>query len=178
MLYSLNSFAYSAVETMFNFYEISPETNKDIKLQIEANTPLVQDNIKYHGGTSWQVQWSINWKKNRNICYISSSNTKLYVVFTMPRIANNFTVSENIRETFDHYYKALIKHEFLHRDHGELALSEVTSSLAHFSSFSSCERLNSAVEKMVNDIVTKYKKLDKELDQQTKHGKLQGVEFN
>lgn len=174
-LYSNSVVADSAINTLFEYYDISPKTKYDIKPEIQKNTPIINKGIKFHGSTSWQVEWSISWKKTDGICYLDSSETKLNVLFKMPRMSPNFSASDAVLGAFNRYYDALLKHENGHVNNGSKALKDINVLLSNFNSYSNCHVLNEAVNNAITKVVRKYKRQDITYDIQTKHGKLQGV---
>ncbi len=175
LLYSNSSVADSAINTFFEYYDISPKTKNDIKLEIQKNTPIINKSTKYHGKTSWQIEWDISWKQTNGICYLDASEANLDVLFKMPRISPDFDAKNTVTIAFNRYYRALLKHENGHRDNGIKALTDIKRLLSNFASFSDCKVLNKAVESAITMIVGKYKHQDIAYDLQTKHGKLQGV---
>jgi len=174
-LYSNSASADSSINTLFEYYDISPKTKYDIKPEIQKNTPIINKSIKFHGSTSWLVEWSISWKQTNDICYLDSSEAKLNVLFKMPRISPNFSATHAVIGAFNKYYDALLKHENGHMNNGIKALNDINILLSNFNSFSDCEVLNEAVKNSITIVVGKYKRQDIEYDTQTKHGKLQGV---
>ncbi len=169
------SYADSAIDTLFEFYDISPKTKKDIKTELQQYTPIINGGIKFHGSTSWQVKWQVSWKKTDDICYLDSSAATLKVLFTMPRISPEFTPSEEVLAAFNGYYSALLQHENGHMGNAKSALEHINMLLSNFNSYSDCQVLNDEVNNSIEKIVEKFKTKDKTYDVQTMHGKLQGV---
>lgn len=168
-------FADAEVITQFEYYNISPQTKYEIKDHLQKNTPIVYDKIKFHGSTSWQVEWHFTWKKSNNICYIASNTTKLKVLFKMPRISPNMSVNSAVTNAFNGYFNALLDHEKGHMKNGNKALTEIKQMLANFHSYSDCHVLNEAVNNAITKVIEKYQQQDITYDLQTKHGELQGV---
>lgn len=132
-------------------------------------------NDKFHGSTSWQVEWSITWKKSSKICYIDTRTLKLNVTFIMPRISPDFSTTDVVIDSFNNYYEALLNHEKGHMDNGIKALKDINLLLENFNSFNDCQVLSKSVESTISKIVEKYKREDIVYDKKTEHGKLQGV---
>jgi predicted secreted Zn-dependent protease len=175
LFYSNSVIASSAVNTQFEYYEIFPKTQYDIKSEIQKNTPIINKNIKFHGSTSWQVEWSITWKKTNGICYLDTSAAKLNVLIKMPRISPKYKASDAVVGSFNKYYEVLLKHENGHMDNGIKALKDIDVLLSNFNSYTDCEVLNANVESSITKVIGKYKRQDIAYDEQTKHGQLQGV---
>jgi len=174
-LYSNSAVADSVIDTLFEYYDISPKTKYDIKPEIQKNTPIINKSIKFHGSTTWQVEWIISWKKTNGICYIDSGEAKLNVLFKMPRISPDFSASDEVLGVFNKYYDALLKHENGHMNNGIRALKDIDLLLSNFYSYNDCQVLNEAVKNSITKIVGKYKSHDITYYTQTKHGRLQGV---
>ncbi len=175
LLYSNSVIANSAINTHFEYYDISPKTKYDIKSELQQRTPIINESIKFHGSTIWQVEWNISWKETNGICYLDSSKAKLNVLFKMPRISSNFSATNAVIDVFNKYYEALLMHEKGHMNNGIKALKDIKVLLSNFNSFSDCQVLNEAVKNAITNVVGKYKRQDIAYDTQTKHGKLQGV---
>jgi len=175
LLYSSPAVAEFEINKSFEFYDISPKTKDDIKPEILKNTPIANENIKFHGSTLWQVEWRISWKKSNGICYLNFSYTKLNVLFKMPRISPNFNASDEVLGVFNKYYKVLLKHENGHMKNGTNALNDINKLLSNFNSYNDCQALNEGVKNAITKIVGKHKNRDIEYDIKTNHGELQGV---
>jgi len=175
LAYSNLAIANLDVIKSFEYYNIYPKNKHDINLQIQKLTPIVHNDTKFHGSTTWQVEWSISWKKSNEICYIDAKSAKLNVVFKMPRIPHDFMTTDAVLDTFNNYYEALLNHENGHMDSGINALKDINVLLAHYHSFSDCQALNESVQSSISQIIEKYKLEDIAYDTRTKHGKLQGV---
>jgi len=175
LVYSNSAIANINVIKSFEYYNIYPKTKHDINLQIQKFSPIVHNNTKFHGSTTWKVEWSISWKKSNEICYIDTRSAKLNVVFKMPRIPYDFIATDGVLDTFNNYYEALLNHENGHMDSGIKALKDINVLLAHYNSFHDCQALNESVQSSISQIVEKYKLEDIAYDTRTKHGKLQGV---
>jgi predicted secreted Zn-dependent protease len=173
--YSNAVIANSSVTTLFEYYAISPKTKYDIKSEMQRNTPIIKKGAKFHGSTSWQVEWNISWKKNDNICYLTASEAKLNVLIKMPKISPNADVSDAVLSSFNNFYAALLNHENGHVKNGIDALRDIDVLLANFNSYSDCIVLNKIVKSSITKIIRKYKHQDMAYDTKTKHGKLQGV---
>lgn len=177
-LVSLPTLSEPKIETKFSFYNIYPKTKVDIKRELHERTPIMLNGKKFRGDTQWYVNWRFKWKRKNGSCQIYSVNTDLSVQYTMPKIPNDFPVDSSIRDAFEKYYHALLKHEQGHKNSGLYAARDIEKELLSLGAFKNCQRLEKIANKKGKSIIEKYSKRDNEYDQRTAHGRSEGVNID
>ncbi len=177
-LVSLTAISEPKIVTEFMFYDIYPKTKVDLKRELYKRTPIIYNGKKFRGNTKWNVNWKFKWKKKNGSCQIYTVNTKLTVQYTMPKISDNFPVDSSIRSSFEKYYKALLKHEQGHKNSGLYAARVIEKELKSMGAFNNCQSLEKAANKKGKEIIERYNKRDKDYDQRTDHGRLEGANIN
>jgi predicted secreted Zn-dependent protease len=177
-LISLTAISEPKMATEFRFYDIYPKTKGDIKQELYKRTPIILNGKRFRGDTKWHVNWKFKWKKKKGSCQIYTVNTDLTIQYTMPKISDDFPVDSGIRSSFDKYYKALLKHEQGHKNSGLYAARDIEKELLSLGEFNNCRRLEKIANNKGKNIIEKYNQRDKDYDQRTDHGRIEGVNIN
>ncbi len=170
--------AYPEIHHDFEFYDVYPNEENNLKAALKEATPISSEGKKFHGRTNWYVKWNYKWKKRDGRCWIVSVKTKLDVNYIMPRIPNDHQVKRSVRYAFGKYYALLFKHEQGHKESGLLAAQRIEDSLRRLGYFRSCKKLERAANKKGQDIIELFNKRDKEYDDKSDHGQRDGVNIN
>ncbi|MDO6712974.1 DUF922 domain-containing protein [Aliiglaciecola sp. 2_MG-2023] len=172
---SLNAFSEVVLTEKFEHYSIAPTTRQQIKIELRANSPVVKENQLFHGRTQWQLTPVFGLQTSGNLCRLVGIKVYLEGLYTMPEMSNRKTAAENLKQTFDDYYTALLDHEKGHQaiwiEAGESIERKLKSMPPHFQ----CSQLKSQASKQVAKLVKFYQLQNKQYDQDTGHGKTQGV---
>ncbi len=166
------------ISVNYKFYDIYPKSFNDIDKEMYNKTPILKNGARYRGYTDWHVKWSYSWQNKGNYCKLTSVSTRLDVTYTMPKIPDNFKVNSKILSVFNNYYKALINHEYGHKDSGLFAARDIEKELIKLSSSKGCKNLASTANSKAQKIIKKYTQRDLYYDKHTQHGKTQGVDIN
>lgn len=161
---------------IYTYYDIYPRTLNSIPDELSRQTPILVNGKKFRGLTNWHINWKFNWRSIDDYCEITSASVDLQVIFTMPRIPDDWRVSGRVRRAFNQYYAALMEHELGHARYGELSAMEVAENLYSLGQFKSCKNLEAEANRSSRLIVEKYKKLNKLYDIETEHGRTQGAD--
>ena len=160
--------AYPTIKIKYDYYNISPKSKSDIKNQILKNSPT-----HYAGFTKWRINYHYKWKRTKNQCKITTTDVKLTVTHTMPKILDPNQVDKDVHHTFEQYYDALLSHEKNHRKISRDAAFEVEEMLLSYQD--DCSLMKSTIKKRAKEIFDTCKKRNKKYDNTTHHGKREGV---
>ncbi len=177
-LLSLSARSEPKINTKFNFYAIYPKSLVDIKRELKDKTTAIFNGKRFYGETSWYINWKFKFKEGNGNCQIYAVKTALSVEYIMPKIPDNFTVDPNIRNSFEKYYQALLKHEQGHKSSGLHAAQEIEKKLSSINTFRNCQKLENFANKKAKSIIKKYDRHDREYDERTDHGRLEGVDVD
>lgn len=177
--YLLSSAVLAEPETRFNtvYYMVGGNTAEDIWADIMAKTPVLQNGKQHIAYTKWYVNWRFWWLDNGESCDISKVTTKLDVTYTLPRLKKTSTTPEPVITRWEEYYSALFDHEQGHKDLGIKAAIEVENEISNMGPKSSCNQLEPDANKIGNNVINKYSRIEKEYDRSTNHGLNSGAVF-
>lgn len=177
--YLLSSAVLAEPETRFNtvYYMVGGNTAEDIWADIMAKTPVLQNGKQHIAYTKWYVNWRFWWLDNGESCDISKVTTKLDVTYTLPRLKKTSTTPEPVITRWEEYYSALFDHEQGHKDLGIKAAIEVENEISNMGPKSSCNQLELDANKIGNNVINKYSRIEKEYDRSTNHGLNSGAVF-
>lgn len=177
--YLLSSAVLAEPETRFNtvYYMVGGNTAEDIWADIMAKTPVLQNGKQHIAYTKWHVNWRFWWLDNGESCDISKVTTKLDVTYTLPRLKKTSTTPEPVITRWEEYYSALFDHEQGHKDLGIKAAIEVENEISNMGPKSSCNQLELDANKIGNNVINKYSRIEKEYDRSTNHGLNSGAVF-
>jgi predicted secreted Zn-dependent protease len=163
------------INTHYKYYWIYPKNKQDLGKALDKQSPIISNGQKYRGHTQWQVNWHYWWYENPNSCKITKVKTALTVTYTLPRIAENYRVDAETRQSFDRYWQALFNHEQNHKNSGLLAARAIEKALLNLVAFPTCQQLQTTANQIGNNWVQKYRQRDVEYDRHTDHGRKEGV---
>ena len=152
------------VDIAFKHYDIFPATIAEINTHIAKHSPFPADKKQYHGKTEWQLAWHLEWRVKQGICYLTTFQTQLNVVITMPRIPNHHEVPLWLRSHFENSYERLMRHEEGHLEIANNAARSVANELDDFRSFSNCEALEKSANETIERVIEQHKGYDRQYD--------------
>ena len=165
--------ANPTTHTRFKHYFIYPHTKAEISTLLHDESPIYQDGKIYHGSTRWDIRYNYKYRKIGNQCKIYKADVTLDIIYTMPKLLYPEQIEKNIRNTFKNYYNALFKHERNHMKYAENAARETEQFLLHYKG--RCNSIKYDIRKKTTKIFNNCKKINRNYDQRTGHGRTEGV---
>jgi len=159
------------------YYYIQGTTAKDLRAEMNKLGVMEKDGKRYDGYTNWYVSWKYFYDTGRSDCRISSVQTTVRIKFTLPKWTDRSSAPEELRQKWDDYIAALIRHEENHRDIAVEAAAQIEQAIAEIASRATCDELGRASNALARRILDDSRKRQKEYDAQTRHGRLEGVRF-
>lgn len=175
LLVSLPLWAEPTITTTFQFYDIYPQQIKDIGPELDHHTPIRVEGRKFRGYTRWHVRWQFSWQEQPGRCDITGVQTFLTVHYTLPRIPAQHRLPPATRAAFDRYYHALFRHEQNHKNSGLYAARDIEKAIAGLTVFNTCSALETTANQIGYRLIERYAQRDRDYDQATDHGRLEGV---
>jgi predicted secreted Zn-dependent protease len=146
-------------------YGIGGRTFLDIQREIYRRSPMRINNRLAVAWCAWQVDWNIHTLRNKdNRCEIDYVESKAAVSITMPRWDNYAKADAGMKEAWDLYSGAVLKHEETHASHGIAAAHEVQRRLSDLGSNSSCKSILEDGAQLAGRIIKEHRAKDVELD--------------
>ncbi len=174
-LYSMPIQARPVEQLSYKYYDITPTSLAGLHKAVFSRSPIKTNGRQYAGQTRWKLSYRYRRTLDGAGCRSGSLAIALDIQYTMPRLAKNHWTPISVRNAFNRYYQALLRHEQGHARSGRLAAREAELALQRLPVFPRCDQLNSAMVSTFNNIVLKYQQRDMEYDRRTVHGKTQGA---
>jgi predicted secreted Zn-dependent protease len=155
-----------------NYYSVTGATLVEIRQSLQQNRPW-KEKSSVDASTRWQVHWRYNVFTASDRCRVQSFSTE--TIITMPRWIAPTNTSQNLRDMWISYIKALGGHE---EGHGQIAIAaaaEMRKRVNALPAEPSCDSLKARIEETCRRSVDDYKDRDKDYDERTDHGATQGA---
>ena len=157
----------------YQYYDVSIAANQSLPFALNQTSPIKQDGKAHHGYTKWDVRWNYRSSSDNNgMCRIISSTTTIQGSILLPRLVS---ATEAQRSQFDCYVTALQEHEQGHYQIGKNAAKAIDEQILSLPVASDCRTLEKAVNDGAYQTLEEYKKMEREYDAKTMHGKKQGA---
>lgn len=172
--YSSTLCASPKINVSFDYYKIYPSEISALASELNLMSLSESDGKRYRAHTAWDLQLDFQWNQQNNRCSIDSIDTTVNITYTMPALYTQ-EVDRALKAEFNHYYQALMRHEKGHETRAVQAAKELGLMLKSLPAMSSCTQLNKRAHEKSQLIITKYKQLHTQYDEQTQHGRTQGA---
>lgn len=164
------SFAKPMISSKIIYYDIYPNSKKDIKRALFEKTPIILDGYKYLGVTNWDVSLKYNFFNKNNYCSAINLKTIAKIIIVLPRISKKHKVNYNTKSSFRIFFNKIKKHEKKHEYYIIEATHEIDKKLSKIKSQLDCKNLKKKFDYELKKIIKKYNKKNKEFDEKTKKG--------
>jgi len=155
-------------------YPVRHETGTSLARAINAATPVIDGNKKYHGHTRWDIQWRYTYDKTSDLrtCKVKAISVTLKATITLPELSSK---DDKVIAQFNHYLPALKKHELGHLQIAQETAKKIDKTLLAHPALPSCELLKTALNANGMALTEEAKTQDVQYDAQTRHGQTQGA---
>ena len=159
------------------YYNVRGNSAQELRTQLNKFGVKGSDGKTYRANTNWNVSWRYVPRSNSANCRITSANTTVRIKFTFPKWIDRSSAPEELRQKWDEYIVALIKHERRHRDIAVEAAVQIERAIAGMKPRATCDGLKRDVDAMGHRLVEDCRKRQSEYDARTQHGRLEGARF-
>ena len=170
----LRCYAQDAIQWTTNFYSIAGVTLAEMNQSIEQARSW-KDKSTAHAQTEWRINWRFDVEGSSSGCRVKEFTTKTAITMTMPRWTTSAKASQEVKDAWVRYYKALQEHEIGHCRIALAASAELKKRINALPAESECKVLRQNIEDVCERVMDEFKKRDKEYDERTKHGETQGA---
>lgn len=176
-LLSLAVAAEPVVSVSSHYYQISGDTAKALRREMNSKSKVSQNGKRYDAYTAWSVKWRYTWDKTEHHCEINHVTTTVEVTFTLPHWQNYEEAPNALQQQWDAYYQALVAHEQGHQAFGVKAAEEIEQGILNIGSRENCKRLERDANAFGYKMIAEYSALEKQYDRDTNHGMNDGAVF-
>ena len=154
-------------------YTAYPTRGQTLRQALNAATPIREDGERFHGHTKWNIRWSFKWWREADgSCRITSSETRLDLVITMPELEGG---GGAMQRRFADFRDALHEHELGHADIARDAAHAVDDAILDLPEMDDCATLEAVANRRAHAIVDASKRRQKQYDRDTEHGRRDGA---
>ena len=158
------------------YYDVHGDSIDEVRRSLTARGPG-----GFHGETRWAVTWRYSLNGTRTpgrggTCGLSSFETNVDVSMHMPRHVGGGDAA--LSREWSRYQTALNEHERGHAHYAREAAAEMERRVRALATRGgTCGSLGPAIDRLCREIVSEYKRRDREYDRTTGHGRTQGAVF-
>ncbi|HEY3308538.1 MAG TPA: DUF922 domain-containing protein [Desulfuromonadaceae bacterium] len=163
------------INESYEYYEIDGSNIDELRQQMKQRGTKWNDGKVYAALTTWDIGYDYDVSSADGKYFIKSADTKIGIVFHLPRRQGNASNSEQLVGQWDKYMEHLKEHEFGHRDLAVKAAGEINEILASLGSFSSRSELDKEATRLVKAKLKAMKEIQVKYDADTHHGIKQGA---
>lgn len=161
----------------YEYYEICGCDEEALHCDLKQKCITWKDGHKYDSLTSWDVKWDHGYDQASETCAVNSFQPIVEITFRYPRWKRTDDAPQSLVEKWDRYLKNLTVHENGHRDMVVEAANDLSRAVAGLPSAPSCAELDRTVRALFRVRMGKMNRDQREYDDTTKHGAMQGAVF-
>jgi predicted secreted Zn-dependent protease len=158
-------------------YDVAGRTSAELFASIAKLGPYSErDKRQVHAYTKWSVRWGFKARNTPQGCDVAGVVTLVDAVITMPKLVSDAALPAKLELGFAQYTDKLLVHEKGHAENGMIVARMIETELGKLAKTQNCQELMGAADVIGLRIVKENgDRLDREYDQRTNHGALQGV---
>ncbi len=172
-----SSISAPVVKSKTDYYLVSGKTTDQIRSSINRNTPVHENGTIYDARTDWFVEWNFLWNQSNASCTITKIRTEVNIQFILPKLQTLGTLPKNLRRKWETYMQALLRHEDGHMNIGIRAANEIERKILNMTSRRTCNKLEIDANHIGNELLKKFRAIEKEYDRKSNHGRNDGTLF-
>ena len=162
-------------QTETTYYPVEGADARAWRISMVLSAGRAGVNAPFAAQTTWRTQWSYaSTRASAGGCEVVSPTVQLEVHYIMPQLAPDSAGSPEDRAEWHRYLAALWTHEKGHALRGVYAAGAVREELRHIR-VGSCALFAVEARRVTDAAIAKYRALDKEYDERSRHGARQGA---
>jgi predicted secreted Zn-dependent protease len=158
------------------FYEISGDSAKSLRKQLDEKRPQRGPGERFDGLTENSFSYTYQYAPTKNGCKFTEFSSVLETTIIVPRWVDGDLTSKLGRK-WQAYYQALYDHELGHREIGLNFYKELEEVGRNFETTKNCDSIAEEFELISTSLFEKYRQIDRQYDLQTDHGRKLGAIF-
>lgn len=161
------------VQWVTNYYAVTGATPREIRFSITQARPW-KNRFTWDGFTEWKVTWRFQAAREGDACRVANFRPSAIVTTTLPSWRPPPGVAPEVRQAWQQYFVALVQHETVHGRYAHAAVEEMNRKIPALP-LTPCNELPEKINQLANQIMDDYRRREKEYDERTNHGALQGA---
>lgn len=155
------------------WYEVDGSTREELIRSIRAEGP-VSNGRRVWGRHDWHMRWRFRYAPDGPFCRMTDVRVELESVTTLPRWRTRHLADPELGRSWDAMIEALRVHENGHRDIAYRAARDVDRTLRRMSE-PDCAFISGRANRAAQDILDRYREINRRYDEETRSGAAQGV---
>ncbi len=160
------------VVTQDRYYDVRGTTPEEMQATMLANAPM-SDGRRVRGRTSWNVRWRYQIRRQGGGCSVEDPRVSLEMIVDLPRWLDSASASDSLVTAWREFYDALHAHEKRHAQISLEGANAVREALSRVQG--SCSTLQDVANREGRAVIDRYRRLNREFDEETRHGIAQGA---
>lgn len=172
------------VSITYEYYEISASNSSEIEEELLSHGPRDSYGARRFAYTDWRVKW--DWKRDRDgRVIVDSVALRCSAKIVLPKLVKKGGFASDASARWDSFIKSTISHEARHVEHLEQNANQIIAKIKQRSTARDSDGGRSLGEKgtialfeaqrIVRDVISEIKALDREYDLKTRHGRSEGA---
>jgi predicted secreted Zn-dependent protease len=175
LLILLAGAARAEVTESLDYYDYTarPSRGQTLRQALDDASPIREDGELFHGHTKWHIRWAFKWWREADgRCRITSNRTTLDLEITLPELQGG---SAAMQRRFASFRDALHEHELGHAQIARDTAEEIDREILGLPEMDSCDELEAEANRVGHAQMRESKRLQKQFDEDTEHGRSQGA---
>jgi predicted secreted Zn-dependent protease len=157
------------------YYDITGSTIPELIDQMGLYGPEDMDGIRHQANADWYVNWIYTSQQHITSCTTGPMTIETSVTYHFPNWTNRPSEQTKLRTTWDDYMIKLHTHEEKHQATAVECGKEELTFFTTLPDFPTCEKLDAYIHDKANRILEACHKQDTVYDEQTDHGRTEGL---
>lgn len=171
----MSASAMPFVVTNYNDYKVDGRNIQEVKHSIRENSVHIIGDHSFAAKTNYKIWWNPEFIADESGCMVKSVAVLVSVTYNMPALVNSHYLTNEERNEWHKYYRALKLHERGHAKFGIWAAEEIEWTIANMIPQQDCEQMEADANAIGIKILHKYHNENLRYDSATNHGHKQGA---
>lgn len=164
-------------DTQVRWYDINGQTALDMRRQLNQRGPADSDGRHHDAYTEWYVTWRFPFATSEAGCSTGPVSTDIRINVSLPRWLEPVEADQALVAQWRQYLSSLLEHERGHRETGLRAANEISELLPALDPQPTCAEAEAVANELAHSVLNKYRRVDLQYDDETRHGATQGAVF-
>lgn len=165
------------VNIEYKYYDVIGVNINDLRSETIKHSPIKYKGTTFRGSAGWRMKPYYRAKERGGVWYLDNIAVEIDIKITMPKWQDYRKAHRDEQKRWDVYYEKLLKHEHNHRDIDIAAAEELCSALVELRTTAGKDSLLKLAAIRAKAVYRKCKKLNKQYDKETEHGRKEGIKL-
>jgi predicted secreted Zn-dependent protease len=162
------------VEQTRQHYAITGSKARQLKRDMKRLGPR-EGGRRYVAYTAWTLTWTYTFDEGARECRLDAFDVRAEIETTLPRWEPAAGARSELIEKWERFLEAIERHEAGHARLAFEAAGSVDAAVRSLGARSTCAELEREIVATAEQEVERYRRREREYDQETRHGRTQGA---